>query len=95
MTKHILEKDGLDGYLPTLVLPARDHIMVLEGIPQDVDVETAAREWASRSARANEDFFLAFKLDDCHFKVVTRLGEHIDERVAVCTVKRQGVTDHE
>lgn len=45
MTQRIIEKDGFDGYLPTLVLPARNHISVLEGIPSNVDVEAAARQW--------------------------------------------------
>ena len=62
ITQRIIDRDGFDGYLPTLLLPARKHIEVLEGVPPEVNIEEAARDWADRTAEASEDFFLAFKL---------------------------------
>jgi len=83
MTQRVITRDGFDGYLPTLVLPAHRHISVLEGMPADVNVETAARDWALRDSKSNEDYFLAFKVDDHHFKVVARLGGVTSERAVV------------
>lgn len=82
MTRRIIAKDGFDDYLPTLVLPARRHISVLEGIPSKVDVELAARRWAEREAKPDEDFFLAFKVDAGNFKVVVRSNGSVTERLA-------------
>jgi hypothetical protein len=81
MTKRVICNDGFEGYLPTLVLPARRHVAALEGIPADVDVEAAAKKWANSEA-ADEDYFLAFKIDSAHFKVIARVGGGEEERVA-------------
>lgn len=86
MTRRIITKDGFDGYLPTLMLPAHRHVSVLEGVPPKVDVEVAARRWAEREAKADDDFFLAFKLDAAHFKVVARLNGQVAERIATVQV---------
>jgi len=83
MTRRVIARDGFDGYLPTLVLPARRHICVLEGMPANVDADTAARDWALRDSKSNEDYFLAFKVDDRHFKAVARLDGVTSERVVV------------
>jgi hypothetical protein len=82
MTRRIIAKDGFEEYLPTLVLPERRHVTVLEGMPSDVDPETASREWATSEAGENEDYFLAVKIDPVRFKVVARLGGVEQERVA-------------
>ena len=80
MTLRIIAKDGFEGYLPTLVLPARRHIAVLEGIPDGVDVETAALNWAMQKAGI-EDFQLAYKIGARHFKVVQRIDGEIEKCV--------------
>lgn len=82
MTRRIIAKDGIENYLPTLVLPDRRLITVLEGMPPDVDVEAASRTWASDQAGENEDYFLAFTIDAARFKVVARLGGVEHERIA-------------
>jgi hypothetical protein len=33
MTRRIIAKDGFEEYLPTLMLPQRRHVTVLEGLP--------------------------------------------------------------
>lgn len=74
MTHGIIEEDGFEDYLPTLLLPERKNVLVLEGVPGDEDIESAAKGWAIRSANENEDFLLAFKVDANHFKVFARMG---------------------
>ena len=82
MKRRIIAKDGFEEYLPTLVLPDRRHVKVLEGMPLEVDAEAASREWAARTAGENEDYFLAFKIDPLQFKVIARLAGVEQERVA-------------
>jgi hypothetical protein len=82
MTRRIIAEDGFEEYSPTLVLPERRHVTVLEGMPSDVDPEAVSRKWATSKAGENEDYFLAFKIDPVQFKVVARLGGVEQERVA-------------
>lgn len=82
MTRRVIARDGFERYVPTLVLPKRRHIAVLEGMPPDVDVEAAAKKWARGKVNADEDYLLAFKLDAAHFKVIARLGSSEQQRVA-------------
>ncbi|WP_165074317.1 hypothetical protein [Paludisphaera rhizosphaerae] len=72
MTRRVISNQGFDDYLPTAIFPGRQMIMVLEGIPVDVDVEKAALAWASRKAQADEEFLVAYKSSDDHFKVARR-----------------------
>ena len=74
MTRRIIAKDGFDDYLPTLLLPSRKDIRVLEGVPVDEDVEKVVVDWAARIVGPEEDFLAAFKFDDTHFKVIARLN---------------------
>jgi hypothetical protein len=85
MTRRIIAKDGFEGYLPTLVLPDRRHVAVLEGVPPDVDVEAAAKKWALQKSEPEEDYFLAFKIDSAHFKVIARSEGREETRVAAAT----------
>ena len=82
MTRRIIAKDGFDGYLPTLILPDRQHIAVLEGVPLDADVEMAAKKWAAGMSEREEDYFLAFKFDGARLKVIARTKGHEEVRVA-------------
>ena len=74
VTQRVIARDGFEDYIPALVLPQRSHVIVLEGIPSGVNVDTAARAWAARESEDREDFFLSFKADRHHFKVVARLA---------------------
>ena len=85
MTRRVIDRDGFEGYQPTLLLPQRKDIRILEGVPPDVDIEAAAANWAKRAVDAEEDFFLAFKADAEHFKVIARVkGERYE---ALCPVQ--------
>ncbi len=81
-TKAIIAEDGLDGYLPTLrvkgLFAVRYH--VLTDVPPGVDVELFARDWASHVAKWRKDYFLAFRLDESHIKVVSRHSGVLQEQ---------------
>ncbi len=49
MTIRILEEDGLDGYLPTLISLDDHKIRVLEDIPLGIDHKEAIQDWIVRS----------------------------------------------
>lgn len=73
MTRRIIAKNGFEGYLPTLLLPSRKDIRVLEGVPSEEDLERVVARWAARISGPEEDSLAAFKADDTHFKVLARL----------------------
>ncbi|MFD0739653.1 hypothetical protein ACFQZQ_10220 [Lysobacter koreensis] len=73
ITDQVIREDGLDCYLPTLLVPARDHVMVLEGVPAGIDQEGFAQEWAAEHVAPGESFLLAFRVDEEHYKVVSSM----------------------
>jgi hypothetical protein len=73
MTHRVIEEEGFGDYLPTLLLPQRQDVRVLDGIPEGNDIESQAKGWAERSVNEDQDFILAFKVDASHFKVVARI----------------------
>lgn len=85
MTHRIIERNGFDKYQPTLLLPKRKDIRILEGVPDDVDIEVAVTDWASRAVDPEEDYFMAFKTDAHHFKVIARVKGERHE--ALCPYK--------
>ena len=48
------------------------------------EIETAAREWAQKLSHKH-DYFLAFKADKSHIKIVARVGMVIIERLVTIT----------
>lgn len=72
-TQQVIAEDGLDAYLPTLVVETRwdIEIAVLQDAPQDAEIEVVAQDWAAQVAK-NHDYVLAFRVDDAHFKVISR-----------------------
>jgi len=81
MTRQIIRDDGFEDYLPTLVLPGRQEIFVLEADLAGDDHEQPAREFALGHLSGAEDYLLAFKKDRWHFKVVGRIDGRLQERV--------------
>jgi len=75
LTKQIIAADGFEDYIPTLLLPARQMVMALEGIPADVDTEQAALKWAEKTAKPGEDYLLAYKINAKQFRIVHRQGK--------------------
>jgi hypothetical protein len=83
ITRRVIARDGFDGYLPTLCLPGRKHITVLEGIPPEKleHVRDIAIKWAAEKANPDEEFFLAYKEDAEQFRVVHRFSDGTEERL--------------
>jgi hypothetical protein len=57
ITMNVIREDGIDGYLPTLVLPDTKHIRVIQGIPDDVDHRDAVQNVVRRSGYETREFF--------------------------------------
>ncbi|MBS0263919.1 MAG: hypothetical protein JSS02_18415 [Planctomycetes bacterium] len=57
MTINVIRADGLDGYLPTFVLPDTEEIRAIEGIPDDVDHREAVQNVVRRSGYKTREFF--------------------------------------
>jgi hypothetical protein len=74
MTRRIIAKDGFQDYLPTLLLPSSKDVRVLEGVPDNEDLEKVVESWAARIAGPKEDYLAAFRFGDAHFKVLARLN---------------------
>ncbi len=75
LTKQIIAEDGFEDYIPTLLLPARQMVLALEGIPADVDTEQAALKWAEKTAKPGEEYLLAYKINAMQFRIVHRQGK--------------------
>lgn len=91
MTRRVIERDGFEKYQPTLLLPKRKDIRILEGVPPDVDIEAAVTGWATRTVDAEEDFFMAFKTDADHFKVIARVGGELHEALCPCRLSSRSI----
>jgi hypothetical protein len=81
ITKKIIARDGFEDYLPTALYPGRRHIVVLEGVPEDAQLEPIALEWAANGAVGGEEFLVAFKIDSTTFKVIRRFEGSQEEAV--------------
>lgn len=64
ITLAVIRDSGIAAYIPTLVLPAEGIVMALEGIPDDMSHEDAARIWIRDSGYDSMEYFLAFKVSD-------------------------------
>ncbi|WP_036171069.1 hypothetical protein [Massilia sp. 9096] len=56
MTRAVIDEDGFEGYLPTLVLPEQNEVMVLDDVPADIDSERAALDWAGAVGGQEQDY---------------------------------------
>jgi len=83
ITQRVIRKDGFDGFMPTLCLPERKHITVLEGVPDEKQSEmrSISLALARRRADAQEEFLLAFREDDVSFRIIRSFRGKICERV--------------
>ena len=61
MTRSIIERDGLEGYLPTLLLPQRQDVHVLDDIPEDEEHEPIATNLGSGNGGRWERLFPRFQ----------------------------------
>jgi hypothetical protein len=81
MTRKVIWENGFDDYLPTACYPARHHLMTLTGLSVDVAPEKPVLEWAAKSAAVNEEFLVAFKVDQTHFKIIRHIGPYSEDEV--------------
>jgi hypothetical protein len=81
ITRRVIARDGFDDYLPTALYPERDHMVVLEGVPGDVDLEPIATGWAADGAIGDEEYLVAFKVSPTQFKVIRRYSGGMEQGV--------------
>ncbi len=83
ITRRVIARDGFDGYLPTVCVPARKHISVLESIPPEKldHVREIAIAWAEKKAKPDEEYFLAYKEGADSFRVVHHFSGGAEERL--------------
>ena len=81
ITRRVIATDGFDDYLPTALYPSRNHVVVLEGVPESSDLEPIAVAWAAKGAIGNEEFLVAFKVGSAKFKIIRRYSGGQEERV--------------
>ncbi|QTD45881.1 hypothetical protein [Ottowia testudinis] len=73
MTQRIIAEDGFDNYLPTLLLPAKREIRVLDDVGDGAGPTLGITDWLSEQVQPDEDFLVAFRADNAHFMVVGRI----------------------
>jgi hypothetical protein len=81
ITRRVIARDGFEDYLPTVLYPARRHVLVLEGVPDHADLEAISLAWAQSNAVGDEEFFLAFKVSPTQFKIIRRNGASFETEV--------------
>ncbi|HEX9626486.1 MAG TPA: hypothetical protein VGA00_06060 [Acidiferrobacterales bacterium] len=57
ITVTVVQEDGLNGYLPTVMIPATKDIRTIEGIPEDVDHREAIQNYIIRNGFNKGEFF--------------------------------------
>lgn len=81
LTQTVIRDDGFDDFVPVACLPGRREIRGLDGLPGDADVEAESVGWASALADETEEFLVAFKFTNSHFKVVRRLNGAMESAI--------------
>ncbi len=81
LTRRIVGRDGFDDFAPTACFPERQEVRVLDGLPEGVDVEEAARSWALENANSNEEVLIAFRVDPERFKIIRRAAGCFENKI--------------
>ena len=81
MIQKIIREDGFANYLPTLLLPARKQVRVMEAPEDEQGQPIALSDWVSEQVDEGEDFLVAMKVDEAHFMVMGRLDGQACERL--------------
>jgi hypothetical protein len=81
MTHNVINEDGFEDYLPTLLLPDQRKVVVLEAELDGDNQESAVYDWVANRVSGQESFLVAFKVDSNHFKVFGRLDGVSQERL--------------
>lgn len=87
VTQRVIDGQGFGEFQPTAIYPERDHIRGGANFASSVP-EAHVLLWAAEDTRDDEEFLVAFKIDDSHFKVVRRIGSYSeDDTYAVAAPK--------
>jgi len=76
VTQRVIAKQGWHDFQPTALYPARRHIRGGASLPAG---RVGLLAWAAEDSRQDEEFLVAFKVDDSHFKVVRRVGPYSED----------------
>jgi hypothetical protein len=82
VTVNVVQKDGLDGYLPTLMFPATKTVRVIEGIPADIDHRNALQQIIVRDRLHLQEFF--FGVQTAGNEITT--GHYTPDHVSFMTI---------
>jgi len=82
MTNRIIARDGFDNYLPTLCIPMKRYITVLEGVPEDeqIHIREIALEWAEEKTEPSEEYFLVYKENSESFRIIHQYEGGTEEK---------------
>ena len=72
ITRRVIAKEGFEEFQPTACYPERREVKSLAGLPADIDPKEPVLDWAFRGAVNDEEFLVAFKISDAHFRVIRR-----------------------
>ena len=74
ITQNVIDGTPFEEFLPTLCLPARNQIKALQGIPaeEEKNVREIVLDWALNLAHADEEFLVAFRDGNSHFRIIRR-----------------------
>jgi hypothetical protein len=61
VTINVIRKDGIAQYMPTIVLSATHEVVVVDGVPADVDHRVAVQNVVRRSGYDTTEFFFAVR----------------------------------
>jgi hypothetical protein len=81
VTVRVIQRDGVDGYLPTACYPATRRMVVLEGYPEPIVPGQVVRDWAAAGVGGRDAHFVAYKLDQYRVQVELIVGSVSDSRV--------------
>lgn len=84
ITRESIEEDGIEDFLPVLLFPDREAVHVLGYASSSINHEPEALAWVDQAVTANENYLLAYKIDEQRFKVVACINGNREERL--CSV---------
>jgi hypothetical protein len=86
MTMKIVAEDGIDNYLPTLLLPTSRTVLVMEDIPDLDDHELMVREWLAERIEPDEPHLVAYRCGARIIKVVGMIdGSPVERQCPIDT----------
>ncbi len=82
-TRRVIAAEGFDDFLPTACYPERGEVVALQGLPPDLEPESAVLRWAAKRAAPGELHLVAFRSGSAQFSVVRVKGPERESDVFV------------